>query len=404
MGRQTAMPPLPGATQWHLPFADRLGAGIIEHPWLTGLAALGGAVGGFKLLRMVRHTIPLPLMGGLLAGGLVGVGAAWALGSFAAHRATTAPPGANGGDDRPAPSVEVHQREQLKVMTYNLHGGMGPHNDYRASDEDLDRLAEEIRRQDPDIVTLQEVDLDASRSSHRDVLAELSERLHPDSAVEAAPWIYASGRTQHVGVMTFHGNRVDNARNIIHEDPYGSGVIRRVKGFAVDARKFWYNFVLHKPTPPNDWTPSYVPRNTIDTIVHTRAGNDVRVLAGHYSGPNSRTDYQAESTIPLALRLDAWHGPTILGGDFNVRSTTEPYYQRERDALKAAGLLDTFSTEGIKADDDRRRSTINDGAPIDRIYVSDQFTSSDTHVVRGEDDPPASDHHPVVTTLELAPS
>ena len=57
----------------------------------------------------------------------------------------------------------------LRVMTYNIHHGAGP--DDRM---DLEKIAAVIRREDPDVVLLQEVDRGVERSGRRDLLRELA--------------------------------------------------------------------------------------------------------------------------------------------------------------------------------------------------------------------------------------
>ena len=59
------------------------------------------------------------------------------------------------------------------LMTYNIHHGEGL--DHRV---DPDRIADVIRRENPDAVTLNEVDSGWERSGNADQPAELAERLH----------------------------------------------------------------------------------------------------------------------------------------------------------------------------------------------------------------------------------
>jgi endonuclease/exonuclease/phosphatase family metal-dependent hydrolase len=300
----------------------------------------------------------------------------------------------------PAPSPPPSTLEQIKVMTYNLHGGMGERG-YLSSTKELDALANSIRSEQPDVLLLQEVDHNTIRSNGRDVLSDLAKRLQPTAAVNAPAAMKATGESQGVGVMTFNGFSIDNARNLIHPDPIGTGPIRRAKGALTDARKA-VGKLLGRNLVGSKTTASYFPRNTIDTIVTTPRGQAIRVLSGHYSGPTKQVDYQSEQFLPLAHTLQAWNGPTILGADFNIRSANERG-KWERSALGAAGLIDAFAGAGIKPGDQRRLSTTSKSSPadIDRIYSSKHFGVKDVHVV--QEKAAASDHHPVVSTFEFDP-
>ncbi|MBC7644084.1 MAG: hypothetical protein H7123_03085, partial [Thermoleophilia bacterium] len=284
--RTRALPPLPADTQpWDRPLVDRIGGVITADMPLVAGAGVIGTIAGAALTRHAGAGILKSLLGGV-GGALVGVAATIGAGIFLHRHADDQPKQAA---SQVAPSTTISGSEHIKVMTYNLHGGMGGPGKFFSNSTELDALAETIRREQPDVLIVQESDSGAARSSYQDTLSELSVRLHPDSAVEAAPAVYGYGRQQHSGVMTFHGFQVDNARELIHADPEGSGVARRVQGTIDDARKV-INSTFHTDLKPGD-IQSYVPRGTIDTIVRTPGGNDIRVAGGHYNGRTNKYDY-----------------------------------------------------------------------------------------------------------------
>lgn len=297
------------------------------------------------------------------------------------------------------PSTEVHGAEQLRVMTWNLHGGMGGRGAFFASEEDLDRIAEEVRRTNPDVLVLQEVDLSAPRSGYRDVMAGLVRRLQPTSAVSGAGITRITGRSQHVAVMTFHNVSVTNARNLVHEDRVGNSAIRRMRGAGTDARKL-VDGIRRKPhDDAADAVPSVEVRDTLDTMIHTPGGNDVRLLTGHYGGRSAGFDVAATSLFPLAAAIGAWSGATILGGDFNVLSSTADGL-RERTVLGAVGLRDAFQAVGVAPGDPQRASTQPpETHDIDRIYTSQQIAVRNIAVSQTSGS--ASDHVPVVADIVL---
>jgi endonuclease/exonuclease/phosphatase family metal-dependent hydrolase len=69
----------------------------------------------------------------------------------------------------PGPSVEAAPAGKLRVMSYNVHVGIGM--DRRL---DLRRVADVIRRERPDLVGLQEVDVGVRRTNRVNQLAELA--------------------------------------------------------------------------------------------------------------------------------------------------------------------------------------------------------------------------------------
>lgn len=397
--RETLLPELPGATTYEPGVIDRMGEQVQSSWPLVAAGAIGGGVIGSKLLRLGGGGIFRGILGGIagVLGGASITMAGLALGrGMGDHAKPEAPKGAS------VASTEVVAREKVKVMTYNVHGGMGGPGKFGSSDEELDRLADVIRREQPDVLLLQEVDRFGTRSNHRDVLAELDERLGADSAVGVTALTQVTGRNQDVAVMTFNGFKIADARNIVHPDPRGGGFDVRSAAFFRDAK------VVAGTVLGRDWTEGvqYQVRNTIDAIVTTPEGTDVRVLSGHYEWPGP-VDHQGRQVGAVAGALDAWKGPTIWGADFNVRAHSVSG-SREKQLMADAGLRDTFGSTDVREQVSMTGLALNPteaesaGGGIDRIYASDHATvTSPARVVREAGD--ASDHMPVVTEVELRP-
>ncbi|MCW2923255.1 MAG: metal-dependent hydrolase [Thermoleophilia bacterium] len=394
---QAALPDLPGATHASPPMFDRIGESL-QATWpLTAASGVGGAVIGAKLLRGASGGIFRGLAGGVagaLAGAAIELGAATLVRGTRTHDTPAIPAGS------PAAQTTVAMREHVRVMTWNLHGGMGGPKKFFSSSEELDQLAAAIRREDPDVLLLQEVDRFAVRSNLTDTLSQLDDRLHPTAAVGATAETTVIGRNQDVAVMTFHGFGVSDARNVEHPDPRGGGFGVRARSFLNQgADAIDHVFGSHLAKGDTD----YQVRNTIDTMVRTPAGNDVRVLSGHYEWPNARFDHQELEIGALGRAVAAWHGPTIWGGDFNVQRDT-PDGTDERRMMAVAGLTDTRSaaesTSAPGATDPRAGE--GSGGGIDRIYASDHARVVGSHIATQAGD--ASDHTPVVSDLELVPA
>lgn len=384
----TAMPALSHARAYSPPIFDRIGESLRDHAPLVAAAGIAGGLAGILTLRhggAGRLLQSLGAVGGLI----VGAGALTGAATLLAGNRHTSPPA-----DAPAPEPLVKANEQVKVMTYNLHGGQGGEGQHFSSAQEMDALAKVIEREDPDVLLVQELDRSSVRSNFRNELGELTSKLHPDGAVAAATQTSIIGRQQEVGVMTFNGFTVSNARNLVLQDAETAGSPHRMKAnteMLIDqARKRLGMEPIKRP-------PESQPRNTIDTMVHTPKGTDVRVLAGHYQWPVAGRNFQEEQVSSVAQNLDGWEGATIMGADFNMRSSS-PLVQKEIAALASAGLSDTFTSAGVGLKDSRRGTSPNGGG-IDRIYASSQAAVRDIHVVT--DDGWASDHHPVVADLEL---
>lgn len=66
-------------------------------------------------------------------------------------------------------------KKTLRVMTYNIHVGVGMDGKLN-----LERIAEVIKRERPDLVGLQEVDRGVKRTEGKDEIAELAKLTHMD--------------------------------------------------------------------------------------------------------------------------------------------------------------------------------------------------------------------------------
>ncbi len=398
--RRSLLPELPGSATYEPGTLDRMGEQLQSSWPLVAAGSVAGGVIGSKLLRIGGGGIFRGIVGGIagvLGGAAIGMSGLALLRGAGEHRTPDAPKGATVAE------TGVAEREQVKVMTYNLHGGMGGPGKFGSSSEELDELAEVIRREQPDILMLQEVDRFATRSNYVDVLAELDERLGADSAVGATALTQVTGRNQDVAVMTFNGFTVSDARNIVHPDPRGNGFDMRVSSIWSDAK------TAISGLSGTDWNTGSrnATRNTIDTIVTTPEGTNVRVLSGHYERQSQEVNHQERQVGVIAGALDAWQGPTIWGADFNVK-TRGRWGDSERELMQGAGMRDTF--DGVPEDaripiaerSTSPRASSSPAGGIDRIYASKHAEVLDARVVREAG--MASDHLPVVAELELVPN
>ena len=235
------------------------------------------------------------------------------------------------------------------VATYNIQAGAGK----------LERIAEEIRAMDADVVALQEVDVHwHQRSNFADQATEL-------------------GRTLGVEVRFAPIYRLDGT----------DGRPPREFGVALLSRhpieRFRNDSLTRLSTQDANPVPALQP-GLLNAIVNVH-GKRVRVLTAHL-------DYRANPSVrhaqvgEIVRVLDADSLPTILAGDLNATpgaAELQPLFKNLSDAWRSGpGYTYPASAPGKR---------------IDFILVSRHFTVLDARV------PPAAaaDHRPVIASLRL---
>ncbi len=320
---------------------------------------------------------------GVVAATLLGAAAGFALG-MVRSQAVGLSLGPYRSDHVEVPEV---RGETLRVLEYNVHGGMGGPGKFLATPRTLDHLAATIRAAEADIVLLQELDDFALRSTMTDTLGQLVKRLHPTGAVmtPAAEKVY--GRREGTGILTFSGITISDARGLRIPDAFGDSTARRFRSAAA----MWSGIVsgwLGRRGRMFASSTEYQPRAATDALICTPTGNRIRVLSGHFSSPHDGVDEPARQVAPILETVPTWAGPTIVGADFNVRDGSAEF-DREHEMCTDVGLSEATA-----------------GAPpnSDRIYASAHFDAIRPQKLPPLDgEPPASDHSPVVVDLTLRP-
>jgi endonuclease/exonuclease/phosphatase family metal-dependent hydrolase len=246
-------------------------------------------------------------------------------------------------------AAHASEPTRLTIMTYNIHHGAGM--DGRI---DLARIAAVIRAADPDFVALQEVDQGTKRAAGVDQPAELA-RLTDMHVFYGAAMDYDGGK-------------------------YGDAVLARRPIVASRAVALpWTNGGQREPRVAVSAT----------TSLPDDAGH-VEFISTHWDHTREPSDrlIQAEKVN------ETWKGApaaTILAGDFNCPPDSAP--------IKALAEQWTLVSGADPAD-----PTCCGGetlkSKIDHVFVkpSGRWRIIEHRVV---DEPTASDHRPVVVTLEL---
>jgi endonuclease/exonuclease/phosphatase family metal-dependent hydrolase len=232
-------------------------------------------------------------------------------------------------------------------MTYNIHHGAGM--DGRV---DLERIAAVIRAAKPDFVALQEVDNGTKRAAGADQANELA-RLTGMHGTFGAAMPYEAGQ-------------------------YGDAVLSRQP-------------ILKSRVVPLPWTKGnqHEPRCAVSARVDVAGAGMVEFISTHWDHTRDPSDRPAQAEALNA----AWHdadASTIVAGDFNCQVGSE--------ALATIGREWTLISGG-----DPAAPTCCGTTPkvnIDHVFVksSPRWRVVEHHVV---DEAMASDHRPVVVTLEL---
>ena len=155
----------------------------------------------------------------------------------------------------------------LRVMTWNIHGGIGPDGQFS-----LERITETIDRHNPDVVALQEVD--SRRAAGARSPFELLREAVGDHGIEAK------------SISTADGD-------------YGQMLVSRCPFNATEVHD-----ITHADREP---------RRAIETEVHCGHGK-IRVVATHFGLSFTERRTQAKRLVAIARRHTL---PTVMLGDFN---------------------------------------------------------------------------------------
>jgi endonuclease/exonuclease/phosphatase family metal-dependent hydrolase len=236
----------------------------------------------------------------------------------------------------------------MRLLTYNIHKGVGTDGRYR-----LERVIAVIMAEAPDLVCLQEVDRNVRRSRRDDQPALLAEKLG------AAASLY----------------QLNVPRG---EGGYGNLLLSRWP--LRETRQISLRF-QHR-----------VPRGAQFAVVDTPEG-PLHLVHIHFGLSSRERRWQAAQLLEHADFQAASHLPTLIAGDSNDW----------RNALSKRILLpDDFRQATAPTRRYRTFPAFLPLASLDKIFYRGPFVEVETRVVRGRLARRASDHHPVVCDFHLA--
>ncbi|CDN49522.1 endonuclease/exonuclease/phosphatase family protein [Neorhizobium galegae] len=248
----------------------------------------------------------------------------------------------------PAPAQPLKTRHRLRILSYNVHSCIG-------TDRRLDpaRVAEVIAALEPDIIGLQELDVGRSRTGGIDQAHAIASLLR----------------------MEFHFHAALN----VAEERYGDAILtalpaRMIKGAGLPS---------HGEQRGAVWVEIEVGEHKLQ-VFNTHLG----LLGG------DRMRQIGEILGPVWMGAPDCQGkPKILIGDFNATPVTATY------KAVARQMADAPLVSG-----GRPKATFPSRLPllrIDHVFVSSEVTPIATQVVSTPLSRRASDHLPLLVTVEL---
>ena len=311
-----------------------------------------------------------------------------------------------------APSLQSGQT--IKVYNQNVQFMAGKNyqfffeggTDTRPSPEDiertLDRLAETIIDENPDIILLQEVDNGAKRTDYKDQTAELMKRLPDDYKCTASAWYWKV--------------KFNLAPHILGTSSMDLVIISKYKITKGERHQL--------ALVPSPWLVQQmnIKRALLDTVMPLEGfDGDMHVLNTHLEAFAANTDtleQQVNEVDGILAKLSGQNLPWFISGDFNLlppgqydelpesqRSLYNPHTELE-ELITNYQVLPTM--EEMNGPDKEKWYTHwpNDPAVsgpdrnIDYIFYSDLLTPVD-HYVRSEDTLDISDHLPLIAEFRL---
>ncbi len=233
----------------------------------------------------------------------------------------------------------------FRVMTYNIHHGEGLDGKV-----DLQRIAELVKREQADIVALQEVDKGVARTGRRDMPAELA---------------------------TLTGMRCLFSNNYAFQGgEYGNAILTRL--------------------PVEGWTNTPLPvltqreqRGILQAVLRT-GGSEIVVMNTHLDSSSETERLRSASEIQTLVQRYA-RQPNILCGDFNARPGSGTYKKIAESFTDSWPLAGTGEGNTIPAGKPRQR--------IDYVWLTQTNSLRPLRVWIPQSE--ASDHLPVIAELQL---
>ena len=290
-----------------------------------------------------------------------------------------------------------------KVFFFDTAKGDGP--DIRPSKEDIARTLHEVARvikeENPDVVLLQELDVNAKRTDYEDQLARLRALLPSEYSCYASSWYWKAAFVPHPKIMGRAGMKV--------------AVISKYK--IKEATRY------QLPIMPDNIIMQQLnfKRAILETVLQSEDGG-VSVMSTHFDAfaqGNDTMERQVAFIQKLMRKRTAEGRPWIAGGDFNLMAPGSAYndiapshkiFFNEKSELEplmnefqsVPSIGDIYGHDAAKwishwpNDPDVKKPD----RTIDFIFASSSVNVAEKHIRQG-DALTISDHFPVIAVFNL---
>jgi endonuclease/exonuclease/phosphatase family metal-dependent hydrolase len=318
----------------------------------------------------------------------------------------------------PSDTKQIDPSKPIKILTWNIQFLAGKNYiffydaiDGSGKDEapsladtkiTLSEVVRIIKDEDPDLVLLQEVDVDAKRTYHQDQVALIQNEIGEKFPCVSSTYYWKAGFVPHYKIMgsigmklvTFSKYKIDKAeRHSLGEFPA--------------------NIIVRQFRPK---------RAILDNFLPTIAGDTFHVLTTHleaYAQGSDLMQNQVKLTSQLLQKIEREKAMWILGGDFNLLmpgrsytdlSVTQRSLYQENSELKV--LTDPFKVLPTLEDvNGANRSKWYSHFPndpevkgpdrtIDYIFYSQKLEPI-IYKIRSHDTLKTSDHLPLIVELKV---
>lgn len=243
--------------------------------------------------------------------------------------------------------------QEIKILTYNIYHG---EKHYAPGTSNIPQIAELINRYQPDIVALQEVDSMTNRTAKFN-------HGRPVNLVQELATL--------TGMKGFFGKAIDYSNG-----GYGDGLLTR---FPAQAE-------VHTLSTPRGGE-----GRVLITVTHTFS-NGRKIIVGGTHLCHQYAENQQQQAIEVSEILAASKLPAIVAGDFNIQDNSAAYKLLSKDFIDAAvafgkpGYTFPFDKPAIR---------------IDYVFLGKNqgWKVKQLEILKTD----ASDHMPILVTLELLP-
>lgn len=293
---------------------------------------------------------------------------------------------------------------KLRIMSWNISYAYGPNSDnskfhpipVTKMDDNLEHIAAEILKYNPDIVFLQEVDFNASRSHHLNQLARIAQMTGLEYAAPAVIW-----KANYVPYPYWP------PQNQFGEINSGGAVLSR---YPIESNKI---VRLPKPSSNPFWYNMFYPFRFSQIVKVEIRGSEVTFINNHLEAYDIDNRTQQAYKLKELVTDNAQSPVVVFGGDlnavpYNAKKKNNFAFDSQDNYNGDTSLNILMSIKGFHEmvpltdyyKDERKYFTFPSQAPdrrLDYLFVNDKYPILDYGIIKAGT---ASDHLPIYVDLK----